>query len=227
MNSPTQTTQLDSYYACDGKHITLYRFQPYFTDFIFQCYKNEDFISRYRLYQRQPKNKQELHKELLTIQSLPPEMLKSIEWVIVDKATQQPIGLAGLVNYQQLHAYAELLVGLLKSKETQHKPYGPEATLLVLEYAFQTVRLNKLISFIYAYNDKVQQSTLRLGFQQEGLLKQHILAPSGKHIDLFQNALLSEEFFASEQLTRLSQRIIGRDITQQRHAVVNILANRQ
>lgn len=214
MTASTINSEIDQYYSCHGSNITLYRFQPYFADFIFKCYQEEDFIRHYRLYQRYYKDVATLKKELLTVQSLPPEMLKSIEWVIFNQSSGQAIGLAGLVNYHQQNQHAELLVGLINSQNTKQKFYGPEATLLVIEYAFQATQLNKLISYVYPYNDKAQQDTLRLGFKQEGLLRQHIMDPSGKYIDLFQNALLKNEFFINKKLAKLSNRIIGRDITE-------------
>ena len=220
--------EIDQYYSCTGPRVVLYRFQPYFADFIFQCYQTQEFISHYRLYQRNYTDIASLQKELLTIQSLPPEMLNSIEWVVVDQATQQPIGLAGLVNYHQQNRYAELLIGLLNSKHSKQKFFAPEATLLAIEYAFQTVHLNKLISYVYPYNAKAQKDTLRLGFTQEGLLKQHVLAPSGEFIDLFQNALLSDEFYGNAKLAKLSKRVLGRDITLvQKNSAPNVLNSRE
>ena len=213
MIASTTNSEIDQYYSCHGSNISLYRFQPYFAEFIFQCYQDDNFIRHYRLYQRHYKDVAALKKELLTVQSLPPEMLKSIEWVIFNQSSRQAIGLAGLVNYHQQNQHAELLVGLLNSHETKNKFYGPEATLLAIEYAFQTTQLNKLISYVYPYNDKAQNDTLRLGFKQEGLLRQHILDPSGKYIDLFQNSLLRNEFYMSNKLAKLSTRVIGRDIT--------------
>lgn len=214
-------SEIDEYYSCQGPNIILYRFQPLFAYFILKCYQDDRFIRHYRLYQRHYKGVTSLKKELLTVQSLPPKMLKSIEWVIVHKQSHQPIGLAGLVNYHHQNQHAELLVGLLDSKNTRQKFYGPEATLLAIEYAFQTIKLNKLISYVYRYNNKAQKDTLRLGFQQEGLLRQHILDHSGKYIDLFQNALLNSEYFKNKKLARLSKRLIGCDITQKKETSSN------
>ena len=67
---------------------------------------------------------------------------------------------------------------------------------------------------------------LRLGFKQEGLLKQHILDPLGEYIDLYQNAILAKEFHLNKTLAKLSIRIIGRNITENKEvSSINILSS--
>ena len=119
-----KTNRVDKYYSCTGSDLILYRFQPCFSEFIYKCYANKDFMQHYRLYQRSYKDSGELRKELLKVQSLPPELLKSIEWVIYNNSTQSPIGLAGLVNFNSHNEHAELLIGLLDSDKSKKTFWG-------------------------------------------------------------------------------------------------------
>ncbi|MFK5894081.1 MAG: GNAT family protein [Pseudomonadota bacterium] len=228
--------KLDEYYACTGQNLVLYRYQPFFTHFIFRSCNNRGFIENYRINDSFPSDENKLKQDLLNKQSLPPEMLKSMEWVICIKKTKQAIGLAGLVNYHSLHQSAELLIGLLPELKSAQQSYGPEATLLVLEFAFQQIQLHKLTSLVYGYNQKAQQSTLKLGFTEEGLLRQHMLdrrlnlnsqalmqqqqqqqqqqQKTPQYLDLYYNGLLKDDFIKNKKLARLSQRLLRRDITQ-------------
>jgi len=79
----------------------------------------------------------------------------------------------------------------------------------VLEFAFQKVKLHKLIALVYELNKSAQSNTLHLGFSQEALFREHYFNP-------YQNGLLARDFFCSKSLSRWSKRMLGRDITQQR-----------
>ncbi|MFK5984835.1 MAG: GNAT family protein [Pseudomonadota bacterium] len=222
----TQKITLDKDYVCIGKNLMLYRYQPYFTHFIYSCYQHREFIENYCLNDSFIKDEKILKQDLLKKQSLPPQMLKSMEWVICIKKTGEEIGLAGLVNYNAVHQSAEFLIGILPGIKQPQQSYGPEASLLVLEFAFQEIQLHKLTSLVYGYNHKAQQSTLKLGFIQEGILRHHLRdnrqsrikdkgKPSSteKYIDIFYNGLLKSEFYSNKKLSQISLRLFKRDIT--------------
>lgn len=225
---------IDPYYACEGKNLILYRFQPAFTDFIYQCYQRSDFMQNYRLHQKLTK-RQQLPEQLLKMQSLPPGMIKNIEWVICVKKSQQPIGLAALANYQPEKKTAELLVGLLgehkedKSKERSQTYYshGLEATLLVIEFAFKVAQLKQLNSLVYGHNHYAQKATLKLGFHQQGMLKQQPYDDQHHLVDVYYNVLCPTDINAkANKLSRLSIRLLGRDISEaSQETTTNILAD--
>ena len=129
------------------------------------------------------------------------------------KITGQPIGIANLVEIQFVHRRAEFLIGL-PNPEDHASGIGLEATLLVLDYAFNRVGLNKLTTFVYGDNIRSQQNTRALGFVQESCLREQIWEQtSGKFLDLYGNGMTLSDFRANKHLSKLSQRLLGRDIT--------------
>ena len=65
-------------------------------------------------------------------------------------------------DYSPLHQRAEYLVGLFEEQH-RHAGYGIEATLLVLDLAFNTYRLNKVYSYVYDYNEFSHQNMMNFG----------------------------------------------------------------
>ena len=73
--------------------------------------------------------------------------------------------------------------------------------------------LHKVIAYIYGYNHYAQQSVIGLGFTQEGLLREHIYFPKQGFLDIYLNGITASDFRANRRLSRLSQRLVGWDIT--------------
>ena len=201
-----------------GKRIILERAVPCHAEFLHDCYGLEEFMNRYRLTQDRNMSVEQIRQQLEREQELPPQQLRRLEWVIKRRsgttgAAGQPIGIATLADYQAVHNRAEFLLGIIES-EDRRGGLSLEAALLVLEFAFHQARLHKLTSFVYAFNSSAQKNTLHLGFRQEGFLREHYFDCRGERfIDLYQNGLLREEFFANANLSRWSKRLLGRDIT--------------
>jgi len=167
----------------------------------------------YRLAQSRKVTRQEIRHKLEVEQTKLPQELKRIEWVILkhDKQQDVPIGLAALADHQVSHRRAEFLLGIPDS-QYRTGSLGLEASLLVLDFAFNQAGLHKVTSFVYGYNTHAQKNTLHLGFKQEGLLTQHIHNGTN-FIDLYQNGLLRADFYINKNLAVLSRRILKRDIT--------------
>jgi len=197
-----------------GKRVSLARAAPEYLEFIYACYQNNPFMDLYRLAQNRTLSKQDIQKRLDDEQTKSPQELKRIEWVILKHKSNQlvPIGLAALADHQVSHRRAEFLLGIPDTQDRDGH-LSLEASLLVLEFAFNQVGLHKVITFVYGYNSYAQKNTLHLGFTQEGFLTQHIYTQKG-FIDLYQNGLLRTDFLVDSLLSRLSLRLLNRDITQ-------------
>jgi RimJ/RimL family protein N-acetyltransferase len=206
----------------EGNQLQLVRASPQYTDFIYDCYKNDAFMDLYRLAQSRNLSKQQIHDRLTLEQKKLPQELNRIEWVVLKKqedTSTLPIGLAALADYQPHHQRGELLVGILE-KEHRSKGAGIEASLLIFDFAFNQVKVHKLITLVYGYNAFAQKNVLNIGFKQEGHLKDHLHTRSG-FIDLYQNALLKEDFFNNDKLRRLSLKMLKKDITLPHKVVAN------
>jgi diamine N-acetyltransferase len=188
-----------------GERLRLVRTMIEHAPFLQTCYQNTAFMTLYRLlHHSQQPSLQQIVQRLSAAQPVPPN---HFEWVI--ERHSKPIGLASLADYQPNHGRAELLIGLL---QPQSSGIGVEACLLVLDFAFNTLQLHKLSALVYSHNPQAQQNVAHIGFQQEGILREH-LQYKQSWIDVYQNSLLEQEFRTSETLRRLSIRLLKRDIT--------------
>lgn len=209
-------THLVGFAPVRGKRVSLARCAPEHAEFLHQCYADDEFMNVYRLAQSRTQTVHQIRARLTDEQQYPPEELKRLEWVILAHATPEashPIGLASLANFITHHRRAELLFGIIAEGEKKGRQ-GMEAMLLIMEYAFNILKLNKLTSLVYGHNRYAEDNTLELGFTQEGYLRQHLYHEPHGFIDLYQNGLLAEDFRANERLRKLGKRMLGRDITQ-------------
>jgi len=196
-----------------GKRLRLERRAPQHTDFIWQCRQDRRFWELYRMTDDPNETPDEIHAKLVEENKLLPHQLRWLEWVIFRIDQNKPIGLAAVADYQPQHQRGEFLIGIIDPNE-QKAGIGLEASLLAIDFAFNYLKLNKFMSFVYGYNNASQQNTLQLGFIQEGLFKEHMFIPNKGYIDLYQNGLLASDFRNNPRLSKLSQRLLGYDVTQ-------------
>ncbi len=196
----------------DGKQFYLRRYKADDAAYLHQCYLNASFMDLYNRYIPRHLHVDELAVSLAQAHTKHPCQLKTVDWIIVRKTTHEPVGIASLVDIQYQHRRAEFQIGLPDPAD-HTRGIGLEATLLVLDYAFNRVGLNKLVTIIYSYNVSSQKNTLALGFEQESYLREQLIdKESGKPIDLFGNGMTLRDFRQNIRLSRLSTRLLGRDI---------------
>ena len=149
---------------------------------------------------------------------------KTKHWVIKkEECGEQPqntastslksIGLASLVDIQIAHRRAELLIGI-PNKEDRKQTSAVITTLLIFDFAFNRIGLHKLTSIVIANNHHSQRSTESIGFIPEGLRRQHLRDPKSRlWLDCYENGLVENNFRQNGVIARLSQRLLGRNIT--------------
>ncbi|MDO9470306.1 MAG: GNAT family N-acetyltransferase [Nitrosomonas sp.] len=197
----------------DGEKLTLRRYSEDDAEYLHQCYKNNTFMTQYNHYIPRHQRIEDLAIKLRETNTKHPCQLKSVDWIIFKKATDQPVGIANLVEIQFHHRRAEFLIGFA-NPEHHNKSYGLEATLLVLDYAFNRVGLNKLTTVVYSDNAFAQKNSLALGFVQESYLREQIMEPNGeKFLNLYGNGMTLNDFRNNKRIPKLSRRLLGRDIT--------------
>ena len=199
-----------------GSRLVLERSAPEHAAFMRECYQDEAFMDLYRLAQRRTESEAEITARLDQEAATLPQQRRFIEWVIQrtrDDGSLEPIGLGSLADFQHQHRRAEFLIGML-DRGDRRTGAALEATLLILEFAFNSAGLNKVMSLVYSFNQDSQDNTLQLGFTQEGLLREHIHNAKYGFIDLYQNGMLESDFRANQRLAKLSKRMLRRDITQ-------------
>jgi len=197
-----------------GRYLELTRQSPDDAIFLSECLENAVFLSQYNRYLPFGRDAMSIKNGLEKRAETHPNQNGAVEWIIRTKVSGDPIGLASLVDINLNHQRAEFLLGI---PDYADRKVGTslEASLLVLDFAFNRVGLNKLNSLVYSENLHAQKSTLGLGFKQEAYFESHIRdIESGKYKDVLGYGMTAEMFRRNSRLQKLSLKLLHRDITQ-------------
>jgi uncharacterized protein (TIGR03032 family) len=196
-----------------GNAILLRQTTPDDAPIICRAYQDKTFLRLFAAHRKIPKSETELRQNLQKRSQISPETLHYIEWLIIHKR-YGAIGIAAFNDYSQSHRHAEFLIGLFEEKNC-HFGYGIEATLLALELGFNSLQLNKIYSLVYDYNPIVKQILLKGDFKAEGVQQNHHYSDLEKRfVSLYRFGLVVENFRQSKILSRLSRKLLNRNITQ-------------
>ncbi|MEU9446879.1 GNAT family protein [Streptomyces sp. NPDC048304] len=77
--------------------------------------------------------------------------------------------------------------------EHRRQGYATEAVVLLLRFMFAERRYHKCLAAIFAHNDASLALFRRLGFTEEGRLREHVFF-AGRHHDLVMMGMLADEF---------------------------------
>lgn len=198
---------------CQGRSLYLRRTVPNDAALLFdKGFSQREFMRLFRLNDS-PTSQADVHQNLVQRQQIPPDREKYLELLIVHKQ-HGAIGLAALADYAPLHQRAEYLIGLFDSTH-RGIGHGLETTLMVLDLAFNRYKLHKVSASTYSYNRVAQQGLESVGFCLEGNRKDHVFDPIANcFVDLQDYGLTVDAFRQNQRLVPLSNRMIGRDITQ-------------
>ena len=111
---------------------------------------------------------------------------------IVDKATDLHVGNVTLNHVHRVHRTADTGL-MLGRKEFWGRGYAFEAWSLLIEHAFERLNLRKIVAGVIADNVASHRILVRLGFQQEGVLRAHYFA-DGAYRDSVVLGMFREEF---------------------------------
>ncbi|MFJ9033243.1 GNAT family N-acetyltransferase [Streptomyces sp. NPDC102274] len=143
----------------------------------------------------------------------PPRSAESFRSWTAERAGRPPGGEAFRLVVEVLagHAFAgSVTVGETDSRagrfktgieiirDHRHKGYAAEATELVLTYMFAEQRYNKCEVEVYAFNDASLALYRRLGFVEEGRLRQHEFF-AGRYHDVVLLGITAAEHWATHQ----------------------------
>lgn len=90
--------------------------------------------------------------------------------------------------------------------EVWGSPVNPECKLLLLQYAFEVLQVNRVEFFIDSRNARSRAAVKKLGATEEGILRQHIILEDGFIRDTVVYSILKSEWPAV--LSNISKRII-------------------
>jgi len=111
---------------------------------------------------------------------------------IVPKQSDTLIGVTGLhrIDFKNRHASFGINIG---RKDEWGKGYGTEATSLMVQYAFEILNLNRVWLLVYENNARGRRAYEKVGFQQEGVLRQERYH-DGRYWNAFLMGILREEW---------------------------------
>lgn len=106
-------------------------------------------------------------------------------FAIHEKENNELIGTIGLKGTDLYNSNAEVYytIGAISDKKYQHGGYGQDALKTFTKYCFNELNLHKLYAKIYEYNERSINCAKKVGYIEEGRLKQHHFT-NGKYWDI-------------------------------------------
>ncbi len=135
----------------------------------------------------------------------------NVSFAIVEKATDEAIGICGLVNVEMVHRHANFGI-FIGDKAWWNKGIGTEATQLILDHAFNNLNLNNVSLEVYAFNQRAISCYEKVGFKFAGRRRKFIFKAGSFH-DVLIYDILAEEF-SSPRVKDIFARATGKDNSQ-------------
>jgi RimJ/RimL family protein N-acetyltransferase len=101
------------------------------------------------------------------------------------------VGLVRLYDIQWMHGTA--ILGVSIGPDNWGRGLGTEASALILKYGFDELGLHRIWLDVFGYNERAIHVYRKLGFVEEGTLRQH-LQRDGRRWDVILMGLLRDEF---------------------------------
>lgn len=170
-----------------GQDIYLRPMESKDTDNIIK-WRNTDFVRRNFIYQA-PFTKE--GHEKWTSDMI--ETGKAVQFIICLNNNDESIGSVYLRDIDPVHHKAEYGV-FIGEESALSKGYGTQAAKLMLTYAFDSLKLHKVMLRVLAGNDSAKRSYEKAGFVQEAYLKDEVFL-DGRYQDIIFMAVINKEAF--------------------------------
>jgi ribosomal-protein-alanine N-acetyltransferase len=113
---------------------------------------------------------------------------------LIERASGMVVGSFAFHNWLPMHRRSEIGYAML-GDEYKNKGYMREAIAAIVAYGFEAMDLNRMEAFIHPDNTASRKLVERVGFQQEGHLKEHYAA-DGVIGDSLVYGLLRSEYYS-------------------------------
>lgn len=117
-------------------------------------------------------------------------------WAIIAEEDGRCLGHIGLYKIDQRSRTAELGI-MIGDRSAWGHGIGYQASLFALRHAFMQENLNRISLTVIPTNERAIRLYRRLGFIEEGRLRQ-VLYRDGQYLDLIAMGLLKSEFVDEE-----------------------------
>ena len=116
----------------------------------------------------------------------------TVIFTICRKDNAEPIGQTALFRIDWVGRMAVFYIGIA-GKENWSKGYGSEATAMIIEYAFQTLNLNRIQLHVSVENEGAVKVYKRTGFEIEGTLRE-AMYHHGQYSDFYVMGVLNKDW---------------------------------
>jgi RimJ/RimL family protein N-acetyltransferase len=109
------------------------------------------------------------------------------------------IGNCGLHHIDFVDGRAEIGI-LIGEHDVRGQGFGTEAVSLLCDYAFTVLNLNRIQLGVFENNERARRCYLKVGFKDEGRLRQNRYK-NGRHVDELLMSVLREEWRALSEIS--------------------------
>ena len=154
-------------------------------------WRNTDFVRRNFIYQ-EPFTRQ--GHETWTRDMI--STGKAVQFIICEKGTDRPVGSVYLRDIDRKHNKAEYGI-FIGEEDALCRGYGTRAAQLMLAYAFEELKLHKVMLRVLAENARAKRSYEKAGFVQEAYLRDEVFL-EGSYRDVILMAMRKEDWRNSD-----------------------------
>lgn len=148
-------------------------------------WRNSDFVRRNFIYQK-PFTREGHENWVRTMI----DTGKVVQFIICTR-DGRPVGSVYLRDIDRTHHKAEYGI-FIGERDAQGKGYGTQAAKLMIDYAFQELKLHKLMLRVLAENEQAKRSYEKAGFVQEAYLKDEVFL-EGRYKDVIYMAVIHDK----------------------------------
>lgn len=116
------------------------------------------------------------------------ESTTSKSYIIEEIKSGKPIGITSLINIDFANRNAECIIDI-GDKNYWSKGFGREAFQLLIEFAFKELNLHKVVLRVFSFNERAINLYQKLGFDEEGRLKEQLYRNGAWHDVVFMGFL--------------------------------------
>jgi len=114
-----------------------------------------------------------------------------INFEIHDNESGKLIGHCGIFYIKWVYGTGEFGI-YIGDNNFRGKGYGKSSLISLVNYGFETLSLHRIFAEVYSNNDAIKLYK-KIGFKQEGILRQHVYK-NGKYLDAYMIGLLKDEW---------------------------------
>jgi RimJ/RimL family protein N-acetyltransferase len=173
-----------------GKSVLLRPVNRSDISYFLKWFNDPEVIQYLRLYLPMTEMAEERYIEELGTTRAKSDIILVVE--AIEGASTRPIGNCGLheICPKDHNATFGIVIG---EKDYWGKGYGTEAARLVINYGFQQLNLHRVSSSAFAFNERSIKFHKKIGFREEGRLRQAMFK-NGQYHDEVQFGILREEW---------------------------------